>query len=146
MTNVLQNATSSETRVDTCAGAPPGLLRELTPHDAHRLQAATRCEQVPAGAVLWRQGAPATTCAVVTAGTAEVQRGGKRAGRLEPGAFAGVAPLLARRPHTATVVAATPLTVWWIDGDALDRLLVDAPTFGRLVAQRMARATVAASF
>jgi CRP-like cAMP-binding protein len=143
MTNVLP---STGTAAHQCGEAPPGLLQELAPADAHRLQAATRCEQVPAGAVLWRQGTPATTCAVVASGTAEVHRGGQRAGRLEAGALAGVAPLLARRPHTTTVVAATPVTVWWIDGGALDQLLVDAPTFGRLVAQRMARATVAATF
>lgn len=139
MTNVLLTPPA-------CGTPPAALLRDLAPGDASQLQSVARCEEIPVGAALWRQGAPATACAVVAAGTAEVHRGGRRAGRLEPGALAGVAPLLTRRPHTTTVVAATPLTVWWIDAEALDRLVLGAPTFGRLLVQRMARATLASSF
>ena len=141
MTNVLASPTSTELR----GPAPENLLRELAPADAERLRALARGREVAPGATLWRQGTPATGCLVVASGTAEVHRGGRRAGRLEPGAFAGVAPLLARRPHTTSVVAATPLVVWWLDGEALDRLVLEAPTFSRLLVRRLARATVAAS-
>jgi CRP-like cAMP-binding protein len=101
---------------------------------------------VASGVEVWRQGTPATGCVVVAGGTAEVHRGGRPAGRLEPGAIAGAAALLARRPHTTTLVAATPLTVWWIDADALDRLVFEAPSFAGALVRRLARATVAASF
>jgi CRP-like cAMP-binding protein len=142
MTNVLARPIPTE----ACGPAPEALRRALAPADAERLRALARCQEVAAGAELWRQGSPATSCMVVASGTAEVHRGGRRAGRLEPGAFAGVAPILARRPHTTSVVAATPLTVWWLDGDALERLVLEAPTFSRLLVRRLARATVAAGF
>ena len=141
MTNVLANPTSSA----ACGPGPEALLRELAPADARRLRHLARCREVAAGTELWRQGAPATGSLVVVSGTAEVHRGGRRAGRLEPGALAGVAPLLARRPHTTSVVAATPLTVWWIDAEALDRLVFEAPTFAGALVRRLARASVAAS-
>jgi CRP-like cAMP-binding protein len=142
MTNVLP----TDTQTTGNSPGPAALLGELAPADAERLRAAARCEVVAAGSELWRQGAPATGCLVVTAGTAEVHRSGRRVGRIEPGALAGTAALLARRPHTTSLVAATPLTVWWIDGDGLDQLVLEAPTFSRLLVRRMARATVAASF
>lgn len=142
MTNVLEN----QSRTAACGPGPEVLLRELAPADAERVRHLAHCRQVAAGTELWRQGAPATACLVVASGTAEVQRGGRRAGRLEPGAVAGVAPLLARHPHTTSVVAATPLTVWWIDAEALDRLVSEAPTFAGALVRRLARAQVAASF
>ena len=132
MTNVLANQSPAA----TCGPGPEVLLRELAPADAERVRHLE----------LWRQGATATGCLVVAAGTAEVHRGGRRAGRLEPGAIAGVAPLLARHPHTTSVVAATPLTFWWIGAEALDHLVFEAPTFAGALVRRLARASVAASF
>jgi len=142
MTNVL----ASRAPAGACGPGPEALLRELAQEDAERIRHLARCGEVAAGVEVWRQGTPATGCVVVAAGTAEVHRGGRRAGRLEPGAIAGAAALLARRPHTTTVVAATPLTVWWIDADALDRLVFEAPTFAGALVRRLARATVAATF
>jgi CRP-like cAMP-binding protein len=99
-----------------------------------------------AGERLWDQGEPATGCAVVAEGTAEVLRDGRPAGRVEPGAYLGVAAVVARRPHRTAVVAATPLTVWWLDGDAVDHLVLEAPTFAHDLVRRLARAAVAANF
>ena len=142
MTNVLANQSPAA----TCGPGPEVLLRELAPADAERVRHLAQCREVAAGTELWRQGATATGCLVVAAGTAEVHRGGRRAGRLEPGAIAGVAPLLARHPHTTSVVAATPLTFWWIGAEALDHLVFEAPTFAGALVRRLARASVAASF
>jgi CRP-like cAMP-binding protein len=139
MTNVLENPTA-------VAPGTAGLLSELSRADVDRLGLHARLESVPAGTSLWEQGRPATACAVVASGTAEVHRGGRRVGRIEPGALAGVAAVLARDPHRTTVVAATPMTLWWLDGDTVDRLVLEAPTFAHALVRRLARATVAANF
>jgi CRP-like cAMP-binding protein len=143
MTNVLENPPFSPGPI---APGTAGLLSELSRTDVDRLRLHARLEVLAAGAPLWEQGRPATACAVVASGTAEVHRGGRRVGRIEPGALVGVAAILARHPHRTTAIAATPMTVWWLDGDTLDRLVLEAPTFAHALVRRLARATVAANF
>ena len=136
MTNVLANA-------PTVAPGTAGLLGELSRTDVDRLRHHSRPEALATGTPLWEQGRPATAGAIVITGTAEVHRSGRRVGRIEPGALAGIPAVLARHPHRTTVVAATPMTVWWLDGDIVDQLVLEAPTFAQALVRRLARATVA---
>lgn len=87
--------------------------------------------EVPAGAVLTRQGQTGGLAYVIASGTAEVARGGKRLARLGPGDVVGELSLLDGEPRSATVKALTDLEVLEISADDLRRLLRKAPSVTR---------------
>jgi len=112
---------------------------ECSPADRARVAAAARFRRIEAGAFLFDQGAVPVACYLVVEGSAEVRVAGRAVGRIGPGTLAGAPDVLARRARTSAAVAREAMTVWQIDGPALDRLLVTAPTFARAVAHDLGR-------
>src|SRR5262245_66673789 len=67
---------------------------------------------VPAGAVLIREGEEGHDFYVVVDGALDIgKEGGGRVDEAGPGDFVGEMALLSRRPRNATVTAATPVTL-----------------------------------
>ena len=110
--------------LDKCGGAP---LEQLAP-----------------GAVLLSEGETSGRLYVLKSGTVEVLRGDTQVALVEePGAMFGEMSVLLKLPHTATVRALTPATVYVFD-DA-ERFLRSNPEIafliGRLLAGRLNAAT-----
>lgn len=101
-------------------------------------------EEISAGAVLLREGETSGRLYVLAAGTLEVLRGETSVATIgEPGAVFGEMSVLLKRPHTATVKAATPVSVYIFD-DA-ESFLKSHPEIAfllaRLLAERLNGAT-----
>jgi CRP-like cAMP-binding protein len=78
------------------------------------LQAVARASDevtLPAGKTLCEQGAIGREAFVIIKGTAEVRRNKRKVATLGPGACVGELALLDHKPRTASVIAATDLTV-----------------------------------
>ncbi len=104
----------------------------------------TPLETVPSGTVLLPEGKTSGRLYVLQSGTVEVLRGDTQVAVVEePGAVFGEMSVLLNRPHTATVRALTPITVYVFD-DA-ERFLRSNPEIafliGRLLAGRLNAAT-----
>ena len=99
---------------------------------------------LPAGTVLLPEGMTSGRLYVLAEGTVEVLRGDTQVALVsEPGAFFGEMSILLDVPHTATVKALTPVTVYAFD-DAAGFLRSHpeiAFTVARLLAQRLNAAT-----
>lgn len=101
-------------------------------------------EDVPAGAVLLREGETSGRLYVLAEGTLEVLRGETAVATVrEPGAVFGEMSVLLKRPHTATVRAMTPVSVYAFE-DA-ESFLKSHPEIAfilaRLLAERLNGAT-----
>ena len=83
---------------------------------------------VPAGRVLTAQGDLGQECFVVVEGTVTVDRNGTKLATLGPGSCVGELALLDNGPRTATVTAASPLTVLVIQRNAFRELLDQVPS------------------
>ena len=70
-------------------------------------------QDIPAGTVLLREGETSGRLYVLAEGTLEVLRGETSVATVgEPGAVFGEMSVLLKRPHTATVKAATPVSLY----------------------------------
>jgi len=101
-------------------------------------------EEISAGAVLLREGETSGRLYVLAAGTLEVLRGETSVATIgEPGAVFGEMSVLLKRPHTATVKAATPVSVYIFDDS--ESFLKSHPEIAfllaRLLAERLNGAT-----
>lgn len=104
----------------------------------------TPLETLPQGTVLLPEGKTSGRLYVLQSGTVEVLRGDTQVAVVEePGAVFGEMSVLLNRPHTATVRALTPISVYVFD-DA-ERFLRSNPEIafliGRLLAGRLNAAT-----
>jgi CRP/FNR family transcriptional regulator, cyclic AMP receptor protein len=100
--------------------------------------------EVPAGAVVIREGTKTGHLFVLVEGQLEVLRGDTVVALLsEPGALTGEMSLLLDRPHTATVRTTTPSTYYEVESAAsfLNERPVVALLIARLLAQRLNVAT-----
>ena len=134
---VTQDTTTSEPRVRRRDGRDPvaGLLGDFSIADLARLRAVARERRLEPGDCLYDQGSVAIASFLVTEGEGQVLVRGTPVAEVATGAMIGDVDVLGRRPYRATVVAATPMTVWRIDAGDLDRLLLEAPTFARALAR-----------
>ncbi len=98
----------------------------------------TTKHEMPAGAVLMRQGHVGRELVVVLSGTATVLVDGAEVGSVGPGDFVGEIALLDRRARTATVVADTDLVVLVCGIPEFTELLVGAPHVSRAMLRGMA--------
>jgi CRP/FNR family transcriptional regulator, cyclic AMP receptor protein len=113
--------------LDYCVGCAGGVQREL-----------------PEGAILIQQDSKTGRLFVLITGKLEVMRGDTVVAVLaEPGAVTGEMSLLLDRPHTATVRAAAPSTIYEISEAAsfLNEQPAVALLIARLLAQRLNVAT-----
>ena len=104
----------------------------------------TPLQELPPGTVLLPEGKTSGHLYVLASGAVEVLRGDTQVAVIEePGAVFGEMSVLLNRPHTATVRALTPITVYVFD-DA-ERFLRSNPEIaffiGRLLASRLNAAT-----
>lgn len=100
--------------------------------------------ELAAGTVLIAEGVRSGHLYVLSSGTVEVMRGETRVALIaEPGSFFGEMSVLLDIPHTATVRALTPVTVYAFD-DAVSFLRSDPEislAVARVLAQRLNSAT-----
>ena len=105
------------------------------------LQAVARAtDQVdlPAGKTLCEQGATGREAFVIVKGTAEVRRNKKKVATLGPGTCVGELALLDHGPRTATVVAATDLTVLVIGAREFASIIDDVPPIAHKLMRSLA--------
>ena len=104
----------------------------------HRLERATRVVDLPAGAVLIRQGDPAGSAFAVRTGRLEVLVGDTVVRELGPGQVLGELALLTGEPRSATVRARRDTTVVEIPREALEDVLATDPSAARFVLGQVA--------
>ncbi|HXF56614.1 MAG TPA: cyclic nucleotide-binding domain-containing protein [Actinomycetota bacterium] len=102
------------------------------------VQAATEVE-VRAGKDLVRQGEYGRHLYVITAGTAEVMRDGRKVAELGRGDFFGELAFLSGGPRNATVRARTDLRVLALGPRELDVIVDREPTLARRLLEELAR-------
>lgn len=107
--------------------------RELT-----KLRKAFSEVTVEKGRELCREGEPGTEFFVILSGTVDVIRNNKKVNSLGPGQFFGELALLDHRPRTATVRAATDLTVLVLGVREFNGLLQQVPTLTKKLLQALA--------
>jgi CRP/FNR family transcriptional regulator, cyclic AMP receptor protein len=84
------------------------------------------------------QGAVGREAFIIVEGTANVLRGGQQIGTLGPGECVGELALLDHGPRTATVVAATPITVLVLGPREFSGLLDEVPTLNHKILAALA--------
>ena len=105
------------------------LFAELPAPAIEGLASALRPIQLPAGAVLIRQGDPGDAYYAIAAGELDATQDGRMLGRYGRGEGVGEIALLRAIPRTATVTAGTAATVYRLDRDLfLAAVLGHAPT------------------
>ena len=105
------------------------------------LQAVARASdelQVPAGRTLCEQGATGREAFVIMQGTADVRRNNKKVTSLGPGACVGELSLIDHGPRTATVVAATDLTVLVIGAREFSTIIDEVPPIAHKLLRSLA--------
>lgn len=108
-------------RLATFADASPAELRTIA--------RAGSVVTVPQGwSLIWEK-TGADKAYVVLAGDLDVRRSNEVVGRLTAGDVVGEVAIVERRLRTATVVAATPLTVLHFTREAVERLYAEVPAF-----------------
>jgi CRP-like cAMP-binding protein len=114
------------------------LFASLSDAELRRVDHLT-CEiEVPAGAVLMKQGQIGREVFVVVSGTADVSIDGHTVARVGPGEPLGEMALLEGAPRTATVTAVTPMHVLVMDpGQFAD--LLENQRVGRTIAEVQSR-------
>ena len=102
------------------------LLADLSDAELRRVDALT-CEiEVPAGAVLIKQGQIGREVFIVASGIADIEVDGRTVARVGPGEPLGEMALLEGASRSATVTALTPMHVLVLDPGQFAQLLGDA--------------------
>ena len=94
---------------------------------------------VPAGSKLIEEGSKGREFFVLVDGTVDVRRNGRKLRTMEKGDFFGEIALVTDTPRTATVVAASPVRLLVITGQAFQRLLHDTPAIQGKVLSSLAQ-------
>ena len=117
------------------AGIP--LFAELS--EAERSDVAEHLEDrvVEPGAHLSREGGAGYFFFVIESGTAEVSHGDEVVATLGPGDFFGEAAVLATTRRTATVTAATPMTLFAMFGADFALLEAQSPSVHAIIEQAL---------
>jgi cAMP-dependent protein kinase regulator len=118
-------------------------LKGLTERELDLVAATFDEVDLPAGAVLTREGRTAVECYLIGDGEAEVSIDGKVVARVGPGEFVGEMALVSDAPRSATVTALTPMHLFTIHRRAFRALLDHAHLTRTLLAymtERLRRA------
>jgi CRP-like cAMP-binding protein len=99
--------------------------------------------EVPAGAVLCREGSYGHEFFVIIDGEAKATRGGRKVNTFHAGDFFGEIALLERTRRTATVTATTDLRFFVVSQRAFASLLAADPAIERKVLRTVVRRLVA---
>jgi CRP-like cAMP-binding protein len=99
---------------------------------------------VPAGELIFREGAPADSMYVLIEGRAEISIAGQVVEVADAGALLGELALIDHSPRAATVVATTPCKLLPIDEARFHSLIAQTPQFAthvmKIIAGRLRRA------
>ena len=114
------------------------LLTALPEEARHRLERAARVVEVPAGALLLREGDPPGSAFVVRRGRLEVEVGGRVVRELGSGEVIGEIALLTGERRSAAVRARRDSTVIEIPRDAFESMLDRDPAASRIVLRQVA--------
>jgi CRP/FNR family transcriptional regulator, cyclic AMP receptor protein len=93
----------------------------------------------PAGKVLTKEGQHGYEFFIVLEGEVEVRQGDRVIATRGPGEYVGEIALLDNRPRTATVVAATPVSVEVLSRREFKSLLIEAPELSEQILATMAQ-------
>jgi len=93
---------------------------------------------VPAGELIFREGAPADSMYVLLEGQAQVSIGGHIVETAESGALLGELALIDQSPRAATVKAVAPCKLLPIDEARFHQLIAQTPQFATHVMKVMA--------
>jgi CRP/FNR family transcriptional regulator, cyclic AMP receptor protein len=104
------------------------LFSTCSKRDLARIAALTTEVEVPAGAVLMRQGDPGRECFVIEEGKAKATIRGKKSRTLGPGECLGEMALLHSAPRSATVTAETDMRLLVLGSREFSTLLEDVPS------------------
>lgn len=99
--------------------------------------------EVPAGAVLVKEGQPGREAFIVASGTAVIRVGDQVIGNAGAGDLVGEMALLDGRPRAATVISVTPMRLLVMDPSEFGRLL-DDPRTARWIAASLSNRVRAA--
>lgn len=105
------------------------------------LQAVARASDqidLPAGRVLCEQDSIGREAFIILDGTAEVRRNGRKVAELGAGNVVGEMALLDHGPRTATVTAATPLSVLVIGAREFSGIVDDVPPIAHKLLKALA--------
>jgi CRP-like cAMP-binding protein len=131
---------AKKAQVEHLAALP--LFAQCTTKELRHLAASTRVDLLEADQPLFSEGLPSHEAYVIVAGRAAVRRAGRQITELGPGDVVGELGLLLQRPHSATVVAVTPVEVLALPQAALRQAVEELPGLGwkllQTVATRMA--------
>jgi CRP/FNR family cyclic AMP-dependent transcriptional regulator len=105
-------------------------------HDITRL---TTEITVPAGQVLTTEGERGHEFAIVLSGTATVSQGGTVVATLDQGGHYGEMALIDDGPRTATIVAASPMSLAVVGPQEFRQLLEDVPALAHAIMRGLAR-------
>jgi CRP-like cAMP-binding protein len=126
----------ADDRVDLLRSLP--LFEHCSKRDLQRIARISTQREIDEGVELIREGEPGDAFFAVARGRVVVRRRGRKVGELGDGCFVGEIALLSRSPRSATVVAATPLTVLEIAGEDFVALLDEHPELWLKVARTLA--------
>ena len=127
----VDEAVAALTELDTFAGSSKAELRTIA--------AAGVIVTVPKGWSLMWEKTPADKAYVVLSGTASARIGDTEVGTIEPGELVGEMAIVNRRLRSATVVAATDLSVLHFTREAIERLAREIPAFAGALANAAAK-------
>jgi CRP-like cAMP-binding protein len=121
------------------------LFSECTKRELDAIAKAVKEVSHREGHVIAREGDTGLGFFLITDGTADVSVGGKVRAALGPGDFFGEISLLDRGPRTATVTAATPITMLGLTAWTFRGLVEQHPSIAlnmlKVVAERLRTAT-----
>jgi CRP/FNR family cyclic AMP-dependent transcriptional regulator len=114
------------------------LFRGLTNKELRDIARATVELDIEEGKEFVTQGDVGREAFIIVKGTAEAIRNGKKIGELGPGACVGELALLDHGPRTASVIAATPLTVLVLSPREFNGVLDEVPTLNHKLLEALA--------
>jgi CRP-like cAMP-binding protein len=120
MTKAIESALANTSLFSQCSARELRLIARLA-----------KTREVPSGTRLLVEGEVGDRMLVLLAGSATVQRGGRKIAALSAGDVIGELGVLSRSPRNATVVTTADSEVAVIGQRAINRLLADAPGFAR---------------
>lgn len=123
-------------RTDPLESVP--LFSACSRRELKQLQSLLDEISVPEGKVLTREGETGREFFVVLEGRADVSRRGRRLATLKPGDFFGELSLIDQGPRTATVTAATAMTLYVMASREFSVLLDKHPGVARKVMRALA--------
>lgn len=125
----------------------------LAPNGAERLLRYLKCETIPAGTIIAREGEPATDVIFVESGlvVAQIETGGqkRRIRTATAGTVLGELAAYSATIRSATLMAAEPSVIYCLSNTALQQMRAEDPAMsaavldylGRLIAERLADTT-----